>query len=320
MEKPLISFILTYYNFPVKMLCECIDSILALSLKPNEREIIVVDDGSETSPINEIQQYSNNIIYIRQRNGGVSTARNLALHTANGEYIQFIDADDTLVKKPYEHCIDIIRYSNADMVMFDFCYLPESHSEFHDKGPISGTELMRNHNIHGSAWGYLFKQSIRSNLLFTPGIEYGEDEEFTAQLVLRSEALYTTTAKAYLYRQHQDSITKKQDLKSIIMRLSNTKTVILRLNVLTDLMPTPDKKALQRRVAQLTMDYLYNIIRLTQSRHYFERKKEELRKNGLFPLPNHNYTAKYTWFRRIINSPSGVSVLMRIIPLINKER
>ena len=45
-KKPLVSFILTYYNQPVQMLCECIDSILALSLRPFEREIIVVDDGS----------------------------------------------------------------------------------------------------------------------------------------------------------------------------------------------------------------------------------------------------------------------------------
>ena len=46
-QQPLVSFILTYYNLPVQMLCECIDSILALSLTPEEREIIVVDDGSD---------------------------------------------------------------------------------------------------------------------------------------------------------------------------------------------------------------------------------------------------------------------------------
>jgi glycosyltransferase involved in cell wall biosynthesis len=36
LEKPLVSFILTYYNLPVKMLCECIDSILALTMQPDE--------------------------------------------------------------------------------------------------------------------------------------------------------------------------------------------------------------------------------------------------------------------------------------------
>ena len=44
--QPIVSFIITYYNLPIQMLCECIDSILALSLRSFEREIIVIDDGS----------------------------------------------------------------------------------------------------------------------------------------------------------------------------------------------------------------------------------------------------------------------------------
>ena len=66
LEKPLVSFILTYYNLPVKMLCECIDSILALTMQPCEREIIVVDDGSDNSPMNDLMKYGDDIIYIRQ--------------------------------------------------------------------------------------------------------------------------------------------------------------------------------------------------------------------------------------------------------------
>ena len=61
-QQPLVSFILTYYNLPVQMLCECIDSILALSLTPEEREIIVVDDGSEVSPMNGLMHYGDDII------------------------------------------------------------------------------------------------------------------------------------------------------------------------------------------------------------------------------------------------------------------
>ena len=89
---------------------------------------------------------------------------------------------------------------------------------------------------------------------------------------------------------------------------------------MADRMPTDDKTALQRRVAQLTMDYLYNIIRQTGSRDYLERKIGELRSIGLFPLPDRHYTTKYTWFRRLSNSQAGLSLLMRIIPLMKKER
>ena len=89
--QPLVTFIVTCYNLPVPMLCECIDSILALSLSPAEREIIVVDDGSESSPMNGLMQYGIDIIYVRQQNQGVSVARNNALRMAHGQYIQFVD-------------------------------------------------------------------------------------------------------------------------------------------------------------------------------------------------------------------------------------
>ena len=82
-EKPLVSFILTYYNQPVQMLCECIDSILALSLRPFEREIIVVDDGSRVSPMNGLMQYGDEIIYVRQKNSGLSMARNKGIEICN---------------------------------------------------------------------------------------------------------------------------------------------------------------------------------------------------------------------------------------------
>ena len=66
-QQPLVSFIVTCYNLPVDMLCECIDSILKLSLQPDEREIIVVDDGSEVSPMNDLLKYGDDIIYVRRR-------------------------------------------------------------------------------------------------------------------------------------------------------------------------------------------------------------------------------------------------------------
>ncbi|MBR5930182.1 MAG: glycosyltransferase, partial [Prevotella sp.] len=53
-QAPLVSFIITYYNLPVDMLHECIESIMQLSLQPEEREIILIDDGSDITPLNEI--------------------------------------------------------------------------------------------------------------------------------------------------------------------------------------------------------------------------------------------------------------------------
>ena len=119
--QPLVTFIVTYYDLPIPMLCECINSILALSLSADEREIIIIDDGSESSPMNGLMQYGTDIIYVRQQHQGVSVARNNALHMAHGQYIQFVDGDDYLIKEPYEHCLDLIRnHSDIEVVIFDF--------------------------------------------------------------------------------------------------------------------------------------------------------------------------------------------------------
>ena len=319
LEKPLVSFILTYYNLPVEMLCECIDSILTLSLHPGEREIIVVDDGSKNSPLNDLMKYGDDIIYLRQQNKGLSEARNTGIQMARGEYLQFVDGDDMLVKAPYEHCLDIVRAKHPEMVVFDFTKTTPEEKDYKDSELQSGNHYMRHHNIRGTACGYLFRKAVLGEMRFSPGIRH-EDEEFTPLLMTRAECICVTDAKAYFYRVRPHSIITDDHIRNKVGRLNDMKGIILRLSTAADRMPNDDKTALQRRVAQLTMDYLYNIIRQTGSRHYLERKIGELRKAGLFPLPDKNYTTKYTWFRRISNSDAGRSLLMRIIPLMKKER
>lgn len=311
MEKPLISFVIAYYDLPLKLLRQCLDSILALSLQPSEREIIVVDDGSEHSPMNELMAYGDAIHYIRQAHQGLSVARNTGLQMASGTYLQFVDSDDILLKKAYEHCIDLARKHQPEMVVFQLTRQNDSKDTYKDSEAQSGSNYMRHQNIRGSACGYLFARSILGDLRFTPGIRH-EDEEFTPQLLLRAEIIRVTDAKAYLYRHTPDSITTSQDSHQRLSRLEDSRGIIERLNTIADRLPRDDRMALQRRVAQLTMDYLYNIIRQTGSRQHLEREMEVLRKQGLFPLPDRDYTQKYTWFRRLTNSSIGISILMRL--------
>ena len=59
------------------------------------------------------------IIYVRQQNGGLSSARNMGLALAKGQYIQLIDADDYLLQAPYEQCLDIVRGCRHDTAKGD---------------------------------------------------------------------------------------------------------------------------------------------------------------------------------------------------------
>lgn len=99
---------------------------------------------------------------------------------AKGRFIQFVDGDDYLVQTAYEHCLDIVRYHQPDIVTFNYVKNRQTDTPPYElPTPISGTAYMSNHNLHGSACSYIFRSSIRGTLQFTPGIVYGEDEEFT---------------------------------------------------------------------------------------------------------------------------------------------
>ena len=319
---PLVSFIITNYHLPVNLLSKCIDSVLALSLRPYEREIIVVDDGSDLSPINDLVAYGDEIIYVRQKHSGVSIARNTGIQLARGCYLQFIDGDDYLIQSAYEHCLDIIRYSQeVDVVLFDFTRSEgQQEATYNDSEKMRGADYMRNHNIQGSVCSCLFRKAARGSLLFTPGIQYGEDEEFTPQLLLRADCICFTDAKAYFYRTHEASSTHQKDVSSKLQRLDDALTVLLHLNKTADTMPTDERVALQRRVAQLTMDYLYNTIMLTRSSEQLEARIAELRQYGLFPLPDRDYTKKYQWFRRMIDTRLGRKIMLNSLPLLKRER
>lgn len=318
--QPLVTFVVCYYDLPMQMLCQCVDSILALSLQREEREIIVVDDGSDISPTNALMQYGEDIIYVRQKHSGLSAARNMGINMARGCYLQFVDGDDRLMTEPYNHCLDILRsHEDADMVVFDFTSSTDVSTTYTDGPVLSGTDFMRHHNIHGSACLYLFRQKTLSELRFTPGI-FHEDEEFTPQLLLRAEHVYPTDAHAYYYCQRPNSITSTTDEQKVQKRLDDLHAITHRLYLLADRLPLNDRLALRRRVAQLTMDYLYQIIMQTRSAQQLDTRIAMLRSEGLFPLPDEDYSQKYVWFRRMTSTALGRALLLHSLPLLRKER
>ena len=303
---PLVSFIITTSKHQKEYLVECIKSILQLSLNPKEREIILIDDGSDICPLNDLAEYLPNIIYLRQPNQGVSVARNYGIKIATGKYIQFIDGDDYILQATYEHCLDIVRYHQPDIVTFNYCKNNKNIEPSYElPTPVTGTDFLNNNNLHGAAWSYIFLHSIVGSLQFTPKIVYGEDEEFTPQLFLRAERIFKTNTEAYFYRDNKNSVSHQYTKEKIQLRMDNSLEVLLHLQQLLDKLPIAERQALSRRIAQLSMDYLYNNIRLHHSLISLNQAINNLREHGLYPLPDKKYTKKYTMFRRAINTYLG---------------
>ncbi len=90
-----ISVIVPFYKTPIMKFRLCIESFLNQSYK--NFELLLVDDGNETEYRSVCEEYAgtdNRVKYIKQKNEGVSTARNNGMNKATGDYIVFCDSDD----------------------------------------------------------------------------------------------------------------------------------------------------------------------------------------------------------------------------------
>lgn len=119
MTHPLVSVIIPVYKVE-KYLNQCVDSVLAQTYQ--NFEIILVDDGSPDNSGAICDDYAakdNRIRVIHKENGGASSARNVGLREARGEYVQFLDSDDYLCNnKCVEKLINKMSEGDYDFVLF----------------------------------------------------------------------------------------------------------------------------------------------------------------------------------------------------------
>ena len=310
--EPLISFVITYHNEPEAFLQACLESIRTLHLAEGEAEVIVVDDGRTLADF-PLQGEK----LIRQEQAGLSVARNTGIEASHGRYIQFVDADDCLIPIAYEAVLEQLRREQADVVMFRMTKqsttakppssTPKGGGEARlqtgkptasrtDCSPLlwrgRGRLFLLHRNLRAAAWGYAFRRETLGDLRFYPGLLH-EDELFTPQLFLRAGTLVEVKVKAYFYRQHAGTITSTKSSAKIQKRLDDIHFIIKELRNL-------ENPLLERRIRQLTVDYMQKTWTLTRSRDELRRRSRELRLDGFLPLPVRCYSLRY-WLSSLMS-------------------
>lgn len=111
-----LSIVIPLYNCEA-VITRCLESIDVV----NGMEIIVVDDGSTDHGADVVRSYADNHPHVRiisKKNGGASSARNVGIDNATGDYLMFVDADDYLVSGGLEKLLSLAEKENADVLKY----------------------------------------------------------------------------------------------------------------------------------------------------------------------------------------------------------
>lgn len=237
MDKIFISIIVPVYNVE-KYLHECLDSIS--QLKAVTWEAILVDDGSTDTSGQICDEYAtqdSRFRVIHQKNAGVSVARNAGLDAAKGDWIWFVDSDDSI--NPDFEISNPEVLDDTDYVLFDmrkFHDGEELKSLEHQKGILKCTDLSKNDFLckfqcnhhprlfYKKTWVMI---DYHQRIAFSLGTRVGEDLEFQYKYLTRCQRPARLDAVLYNYRLREGSATQDdsyrrknlEDLPQVIKRL-----------------------------------------------------------------------------------------------------
>lgn len=203
-EKPLISVIVPIYNV-ANYIRSCVSSILHQTY--DNLEIILVNDGSTDDSMEQISDLisDSRIIVFHQENQGLSATRNVGIEKASGEYLTFVDSDDSLttdaIEKLYQAIIkydvslsigSVVRKKDQEIyakIIFDDEVLDLENL-------LYPTDSVPKNTIKITAWGKLYHRDLFENIRYPKGCIH-EDEYTTYKLYLAAKKAATISDIIY---------------------------------------------------------------------------------------------------------------------------
>jgi glycosyltransferase involved in cell wall biosynthesis len=183
-----VAVVIPVYN-RLRFLDAAIESVLAQTLPASQ--IIVIDDGSKEDAAPAVAKYGNRIEFYRQKNGGVAAARNHGLSKAHGQWILFLDDDDTLEPTALENLVGAASREGAMWAAGCYASIDEHGKRRsmpkrrrYESGDIY--PQMIQHNLMGSPATVLARiDAIRSVGYFDESFRLREDYDLWISLARR---------------------------------------------------------------------------------------------------------------------------------------
>lgn len=211
-NQELISIIVPVYNAE-NYIERCVKSILNQTYK--NIEVLLIDDGSVDNSYmicEKLAKENEKVIFVHQKNYGVSATRNKGIEMANGKYIGFVDVDDFIEDKMYENMYNILKAEQADISMcyFNVVYAEEYSKKISNKVQIkklNKEELyacLLNEKIQGFVWNKLYRKEIieKFSVKFSQDIKIAEDTLFNVEYISKIRTGVVLENQLYNYFQN----------------------------------------------------------------------------------------------------------------------
>lgn len=215
---PTISVIVPVYNVEKYLHC-CVDSILAQTF--TDIEVLLVDDGSTDGSgaiCDEYAQKDSRVRVFHKANGGVSSARNLGLDEAVGEYFLLCDSDDVIHPQLLAMAVSEIEQNELDCLIYGYSCVAENitfeevRKEIRKKETVELMnreqvlrEILRGQRFRMLAWNKLYRAELWESIRYPVGRKYGDDTSVTYRLMDLCQKVGYVETPYYYYRMRTGS-------------------------------------------------------------------------------------------------------------------
>lgn len=210
-----VSIIIPVYNVK-KYLEKCITSVQQQSY--SKLQIILVDDGSTDGSSVICDYYAkkdNRIKVIHKTNGGLSSARNVGLEHATGDFLAFVDSDDYIESDMIERLLEQAIENNVDIVQCGINYVCEKGNilskknceEYKYETNSEILEAFFEEKISVMVWNKIYRTEYIKDIRMIEG-KNNEDNMYTIDVLIRTNKVICIPEAFYNYTQRANSITK----------------------------------------------------------------------------------------------------------------
>lgn len=288
----LVSVIVPVYNTE-EYLDECIESIVFQTYK--NLQIILIDDGSTDLSgkiCDKWKELDKRIMVIHQKNIGVSGVRNVGLRESTGQWIAFVDSDDSVKNNYIEKLLDLSKRWKTDISCCLSNVSVELYAEGREKYMGSKVFLMSKY-CRTTVWSYIYKKNLFENILFPEG-KLSEDVAVLYKIIYRAKQIAVTLDVLYNYRVRAESLSHSEQ--------GNIRCDIDRIDILKEKALFFESYGEKELAETAWREYLTNVLVVYGNRRYanLDINRCELKKEYRVYLAKVHKSGIITWKLRCI--------------------